>query len=63
MRKRRVLGPWNTHATIHWSLKHLVDVSPVLDDDLKDSSELYARHFKNYDAYHAFEPLLGGAVD
>lgn len=48
---------------IHWSLKHLVDVSPVLDEDLKDGAELYARHFKNYGAYHAFEPLMGGSVD
>ncbi|WP_158501711.1 DUF4288 domain-containing protein [Vitiosangium sp. GDMCC 1.1324] len=49
--------------TIRWSLKHMVDVSPALDDNLKDGSELYARHFKNYDAYRAFEPLLGGTVD
>ena len=49
--------------TLQWSLKHLVDVSPVLDERLKSGSELYARHFRNYDAYHAFEPLLGGSVD
>lgn len=49
--------------TINWALKHVVDVSPVLEDELKDGSELYARHFKDYDAYHAFEPLLGGSVD
>ena len=49
--------------TIHWSLKHVVDVSPVLDDELKDGAELYARHFRDYAAYHAFEPLLGGSVD
>ncbi|WPB77895.1 DUF4288 domain-containing protein [Archangium violaceum] len=48
---------------IHWSLKHVIDVSPVLDDELKDGSELYARHFRDYGAYHAFEPFLGGSVD
>lgn len=49
--------------TVRQSFKHVVDVSPVLSDELKDGAELYARHFKNYDAYHAFEPLLGGSVD
>lgn len=48
---------------IHWRLRQLVDVNPVLDEELKHGSELYARHFRNYDAYHAFEPLLGGTVD
>ncbi|HEX5745004.1 MAG TPA: DUF4288 domain-containing protein [Archangium sp.] len=48
---------------IRYSLKHVVDVSPVLDGDLKDGAELYARHFRDYGAYHAFEPLLGGSVD
>lgn len=49
--------------TIQWTLKHIVDVSHVLDDELKHGSDLYARHFKNYNAYHDFEPLLGGTVD
>ncbi|MHC5938889.1 DUF4288 domain-containing protein [Nostoc sp.] len=47
--------------TITWSLQQVVDVNSVLDDDF-DSSEdivdLYARHFRNYDAYQLFEPLL-----
>jgi hypothetical protein len=46
--------------TIHWNLKHVVDVSPLLSDSLDDGAELYARHFKNYEAYRSFEPLLGG---
>jgi len=50
-------------ATIQWSLKHVVDVSPALDEELEHGAELYARHFRNYDAYHSFEPLLGGSVD
>lgn len=49
--------------TIQCSLKHVIDVSSVLDDELKDGAELYARHFRDYEAYHAFEPLLGGSVD
>jgi hypothetical protein len=49
--------------TIHWRLKYVVDVSRVLSDALDDGSELYARHFKSYEAYHAFEPLLGGTID
>jgi hypothetical protein len=50
-------------ATIQWSLKHLVDVSPCLEDELKHGAEIYARHFRNYEAYRAFEPMLGGSVD
>lgn len=48
---------------VRWSLKHVVDVNQVLSDVLDDGSELYARHFKNYDPYRAFEPLLSGSVD
>lgn len=47
--------------TITWSLQQVVDVNSVLDDDF-DSSEdivdLSARHFRNYEAYQSFEPLL-----
>ncbi len=28
--------------------------------EVRDGAELYARHFKSYEAYRAFEPLLGG---
>ncbi|XXT16180.1 DUF4288 domain-containing protein [Sorangium sp. So ce429] len=48
---------------IHWKLKRVVDVSRILSDNLDDGAELYARHFTDYDAYHAFEPLLGGTID
>ncbi|WP_437828211.1 DUF4288 domain-containing protein [Sorangium sp. So ce1153] len=48
---------------IHWKLKHVVDVSRVLSDTLDDGAELYSRHFKDYGAYHAFEPLLSGGLD
>ncbi|MFI1799046.1 DUF4288 domain-containing protein [Streptomyces sp. NPDC020379] len=45
---------------IIWRLRHVVDVSEVLDERLADGSELYARHFRNYTAYRSFEPLLSG---
>lgn len=47
--------------TITWSLHQVVDVNSVLDDDLdtaEDGVDLYARHFRNYEAYQSFEPLL-----
>jgi hypothetical protein len=44
---------------IAWSLKKVVDVNRTLSDKLADGTELYSRHFKDYEAYKAFEPLLG----
>ncbi|WP_420759278.1 DUF4288 domain-containing protein [Nostoc sp. CALU 546] len=47
--------------TITWSLKQVVDVNSVLYDDFDSTSDgvdLYARHFRNYEAYHSFEPFL-----
>lgn len=44
--------------TITWSLKTIVDVNSVIADKLEDGSEIYARHFRDYQAYEAFEPLL-----
>ncbi len=44
--------------TITWVVKHIIDVSPVLTDTIEDGSELYARHFRDYQAYSAFEPML-----
>jgi hypothetical protein len=43
--------------TITWSLQQIVDVNSVLDEHLEDGAELYARHFRNYDAYRQFEEL------
>ncbi|MEH1873700.1 DUF4288 domain-containing protein [Nostoc sp.] len=47
--------------TISWSLQQVVNVNSVLDDNF-DSSEdivdLYTRHFRNYEVYQSFEPLL-----
>lgn len=49
--------------TIEWSLKHIIDVNRTLDDELKHGAELYARHFKDYETYRHFEPLLAGSID
>lgn len=38
--------------TITWSLKHLEGVQSVLSDNFTDGTEFFARHFKNYKAYH-----------
>lgn len=43
---------------ITWSLKHIIDVTLVLDDNFDDGTELYTRHFRNYQAYYTFEPFL-----
>ena len=44
--------------TITWFIKQIVDVNNVLYDIGEDVTELYARHFRNYEAYCSFEPLL-----
>jgi ABC-type antimicrobial peptide transport system permease subunit len=46
--------------SIIWKLKHVVDVNQVLYDINLDGTEIYARHFRNYQAYKEFEPLLSG---
>ena len=50
------------HEKITWSLKQVIDVNAVLDETLEDGAELYARHFRNYEAYRLFEPLLSGEI-
>ncbi|UGQ12972.1 DUF4288 domain-containing protein [Yinghuangia sp. ASG 101] len=45
---------------VTWSLKHVVDVAEVPAPGLGDGADLYARHFRDYAAYRAFEPLLSG---
>lgn len=44
--------------TITWFVKQIVDINNVLDDTFEDVSDLYVRHFCNYEAYSLFEPLL-----
>lgn len=45
---------------ITWKLDRVVDVCLAVDDEITDGAELYSRHFRDYDAYWNFEPLLGG---
>jgi len=44
--------------TITWTLKRVLDVSRTLTDELEDGTTLYSRHFRDYDSYRRFEPLL-----
>lgn len=47
--------------TVRDRLAHVVDVAPVLSDDLTTRVvDLYSRHFRHVDAYRRFEPLLDG---
>ena len=41
--------------TITWSVKQIVDVNSLLYDRIEDGTELYARHFHNYEAYQQFD--------
>jgi hypothetical protein len=59
-RRQQVSYENEKKETITWSFKQLVEVSPIVDDSLSDGSEIYARHFRNYEAYRSFEPLLSG---
>lgn len=43
-------------------VKHILDVSPVLSENFEHGADLYSRHFRNYQAYVAFEPLLSGGL-
>ncbi|MEV6734891.1 MULTISPECIES: DUF4288 domain-containing protein [unclassified Streptomyces] len=45
---------------ITWTFRQLVDVAEVPEDPLGDGAEIYTRHFRNFAAYTAFEPLLSG---
>ena len=51
-----------TGETVTWLFKQIIDVSPVLSATFADGVELYARHFRNMQAYSAFEPLLSGDI-
>lgn len=46
--------------TLHQTIKHIIDVAPLVDEKLQDGATLYARFFRNYQAYHDMEPLLSG---
>ncbi|MFB9521877.1 DUF4288 domain-containing protein [Streptomyces cremeus] len=46
--------------TISWRLKRIVDVQEAQDADLTRDADLYTRHFRDYDSYEKFDPLLSG---
>lgn len=48
--------------TITWNVKQIIDVCPVLTNTFEDGSELYVRHFRDFQAYRAFEPMLAGDI-
>lgn len=48
--------------TITVKLRQIVDVARMLDPEMQDGAEFYARHFCNYQAYCDFEPKLGGEL-
>ena len=50
--------------TIYWTLKHIVDISPLRAENVNfdNGSEIYFRHFRDYQAYTSFEPLLSGGL-
>lgn len=56
-RSRQVTYENEDRETITWSFKHLVDVSEV-SEEVGDGTEIYTRHFRDYQAYCAFETLL-----
>nr|MBA2522692.1 DUF4288 domain-containing protein [Solirubrobacterales bacterium] len=44
--------------TIEWTLLHSVDVKEVVDGEIFDGATLYVRHFTDYEAYGALEPVI-----
>jgi hypothetical protein len=56
-RSRQVTYENEDRETITWAFKHLVDVSEI-SDAVGDGAEIYTRHFRDYQAYCAFETLL-----
>lgn len=47
---------------ISWQLLHVLDVQE-LQTAPDDGATVYSRHFRDYDAYRRFEPLLDGSID
>lgn len=43
---------------IAWSLYQIIDISPMLADSFDAVTEIYARHFRDIEAYGQFETLL-----
>lgn len=46
--------------TIVNTFKAIVDVQRMIDAEMTHGSTLYVRHFRDYQAYESFEPMLKG---
>lgn len=46
--------------TIVNTFKGIVDVQRMIDAEMAHGSTLYVRHFRDYQAYESFEPMLKG---
>lgn len=42
---------------ITWAFDQIIDVTPILGDEIGEITEIYSRHFNNINAYNAFETL------
>ncbi len=40
-----------------WELHQIVDISPILQDDIGEVTALYSRRFQDFTAYQAIDPL------
>ena len=45
---------------VTWTVRQVLDIQPFLADATTDA--VYCRHFRNWAAYQAFEPLLDGSL-
>ncbi len=45
---------------VAWTVRQVLDIQPFLADEATDA--VYCRHFRNWAAYQAFEPLLDGSL-
>lgn len=48
--------------TVSWRLLEIVDVAAIGETELRHGSELYTRHFRDFNAYKKFEPALEGSL-
>ena len=47
---------------VTWELVHVLDVQELRTPP-EDGATVYSRHFRDYEAYRRFEPLLDGSID
>lgn len=49
--------------TVSWKLEEIVDVALIGESGFEHGSELYTRHFRDFEAYKRFEPLMEGMLE